>query len=390
MSDDLESLLVQLADESRPVRATKLTYLSDLTRAALGQFREAWATFGQERRAELITALVEQAEANIHVNFHAVLRACLRDTDPRVRKQAIEGLWEDEKTSLVAPLVDLLSADPEPEVRAAAAVSLGRFVLLGALGEIADEPAQAASDALLAAWNRRGESGEVRRRALEGLACSTGADLPDMITSAYYDEDERMRESALYAMGRHAHPRWAKFILAELASHEPAMRYEAALAAGEMSLKSAVQPLIRSLDDPDGHVREAAVLALGKIGGAPARRALEALINSGDEQLAQAADDALAELNFNSEQIDDVLLDFSAQPAARSSVADADEADEDWDDEDDLFAEDDAFADRHADARFADDDDFAEDDEGFDEDELDENDDLDWDDEDFDDDLDWR
>lgn len=388
MSDDLEFLLAQLADDSWPVRTMKLAHLSDLPRAAVVQFQDAWQTFGRERRLELITTLVEQAEANIHMNFHAVLRACLTDADPRVRKQAIEGLWEDERTSLVAPLVTLLSTDPEPDVRAAAAISLGRFVLLGALGEIADASARLASDALHAAWNRRGESAEVRRRALESLACSLSPDLPDMIRSAYYDEDAQMRESALYAMGRHGHPRWAKFILAELTSYEPGMRYEAALAAGEIGLKSAVQQLIRAVDDADGHVREAAVLALGKIGGPAARRALEALIAGQDETLAQAAEDALAELSFNSEQIDNVMLEFSARPAARTPLSAADEADEDWGDADggDLFDEDDGFADRYGDDGFDDEEDaFGED--AFDEDEDDG---LDWDDEDSDDDLDWR
>ncbi len=120
MADDLELLLAHLGDDNRPVRTMKLAYLSDLSRPAVGQFQDAWETLGLERRVELITALVEQAEANIHLNFHAVLRACLMDTDPRVRQQAIEGLWEDEKTTLVAPLITLLGSDPEPGVRAAA------------------------------------------------------------------------------------------------------------------------------------------------------------------------------------------------------------------------------------------------------------------------------
>lgn len=383
MSNDLESLLTQLADESRPIRAMRLTYLSDLTRAALGQFQETWDTLAPERRVELITTLVEQAEANIHVNFHAVLRACLTDADPRVRKHAIEGLWEDERPSLVPPLIALLHTDPEAEVRAAAAVSLGRFALLGALGEIADEPAQLAGDALRAAWDRYDESSEVRRRALEGLACTACPDLPELINAAYYDEDARMRESALYAMGRDAHPRWNKIVLAELASHEPAMRYEAALAAGEMGLKSAVKPLIRALDDVDSHVREAAVLALGQIGGVAARRALEMLVAGEDEQLASAAGDALAELSFNSEQLDDVMLEFPAQAMGRSpagaALTDAeafdadlgDEEDEGFFDEGDLYEED-----------FLDDE--------YEYDELDEEGDLDWDDEDLEDDLDWR
>jgi len=89
-------------------------------------------------------------------------------------------------------------------------------------------------------------------------------------------------------------------VLEELQSHEPAMRFEAAQAAGEMGLKAAVQHLIQCIDDTDASVRQAAVSALGKIGGPAAKRALQALLQFDDEVLVQAAEDALDELNFGS------------------------------------------------------------------------------------------
>ena len=114
--------------------------------------------------------LVEQAEANIHLNFHAILRSLLTDADAEVRRLAIEGLWEDEKPSLIAPLISRLREDESAEVRASAASSLGRYVLLGVLEEIGLEPASAAESALHETWFREGEVNAVRRRALEGLA----------------------------------------------------------------------------------------------------------------------------------------------------------------------------------------------------------------------------
>lgn len=338
MTDALTTALEHLADESRPVHAIDLTQLSDLGRNQVQAAHNVWQGLNPSRRCELMTALVEQAETNIQVNFHALLRACLADPDARVRKLAIEGLWEDEKINLIQPLVALLAADEAADVRAAAAISLGRFVLLGVLGEIGDEPAQAAEDALRAAWYRAGELNEVRRRALEGLAYTNAASLRELISSAYYDEDALMRQSALFSMGRSADPRWAKIVLAELSSPEPAMRFESAVAAGEMGLASAVQPLIRRIDDPDGNVREAAVLALGKIGGAAARRALQALLNSQDERLAEAAEEALDELSFNSDRIDEPLMDYSNH---RSPDADddTDEGEEEDEEEDDFFSD---------------------------------------------------
>ncbi len=341
MSDELASLLAQLANESRPVRSLNLTQISDLTRDQVAQFRFAWDSLSPARRLELVTAMIEQAEANIHLNFHAILRSCLGEVDDRIRQLAIEGLWEDERVSLVQPLAGLLADDPASEVRAAAAISLSRFVLLGVLGEIAEEPARAAEEALWLAWRRAGEPVEVRRRALEGLACIDAPGLQDLVSSAYYHEDAHMRQSALFAMGRSADPRWSRVVLAELASREPAMRFEAAVAAGEMALRSATQPLIRMLDDPDANVREAAVLALGKIGGPSARRALQALVEGEDERLAEAAEEALDELTFNSDQLDgqkygplyDALLDYSGKSPHRRGRAE-DLMDDDLSDED--------------------------------------------------------
>ena len=175
--------------------------------------------------------------------------------------------------------------------------------------------------ALHLAWERSGEPVSVRRRVLESLAPTDTADVHVLIGDAYYSDNELMRQSAIFAMGRSANPRWNKIVLAELNSREPAIRFEAAEAAGEMAIRAAVQPLIQRLDDPDKDVREAAALALGKIGGPAARRALEALAAGDDERLAEAAAEALEELLFNSTHLDDALddSDGSASPRSRAS-----------------------------------------------------------------------
>ncbi len=338
MAEELESVLLKLADEGRPVRTIDLSSLSDIPRMQVTAFRMAWDGLSARRRLELLSAMVEQAEANIHLNFHVILRECLNDADAQIRRLSVEGLWEDERVSLVHPLVALLVGDPALEVRAAAAVSLGRFVLKGVLGEIPLEPASHSQEALRAAWSRPGEATEVRRRALEGLAYTNDPDLRELIENAYYDEDVTMRQSAVFAMGRSVDGYWARYVLAELGSPDAAMRYEAASASGELMLISAVRPLIRLLDDPDGAVREAAALALGKIGGREARRALEAILNGSDERLAEAAGDALDELTFNDDSLDDPQMkrrDRSADRSAWGRGEDEDEEDEDLDDEDD-------------------------------------------------------
>ncbi len=331
MMQELDSVLAQLADESRPIRSIDIFPLSDLARERLVDFEAAWHALSASRRLELVGEMVEQAEANIHFNFHAVLRMLLHDSEAQVRRLAVEGLWEDEKTNLIPPLISLLHGDPAAEVRATAAISLGRYILLGVLGDIKEEPALSAERALLQAWSRVGEVTEVRRRALESLAYGSTSGLNEMIRHAYYDDDAAMRQSAVFAMGRTTDARWSRFVLEELQSYEPAMRFEAAQAAGEMGLKVAVQPLIQRLDDADASVRQAAVAALGKIGGPAAKRALQALLQLDDEVLVQAAEDALDELSFGSGAETDSLLGLAKSgPVKGTSSDDLDDLDEDW------------------------------------------------------------
>jgi hypothetical protein len=172
---------------------------------------------------------------------------------------------------------------------------------------------------------------EVRRRALEGLAYVDLPDVRELIHMAYYDEEPLLRQSALFAMGRSADRRWAKFVLAELESREEAMRFEAAVAAGELGLSAAVQSLIGLLDDRDRTVREAAATSLGQIGGPAARRALEAAAGTGDETLADAAEAALEELRFVAGDVSDPLFDVTAARNGPSAGNSMDRADSDDD-----------------------------------------------------------
>jgi HEAT repeat protein len=336
MTTDFEFALAQLANESRPVPNINLTHLSDLSRTQAEEYRAVWNTLSPERRCEIVNAMVERAEADIHLNFHAILRRCLDDAQAEVRRRAIEGLWEDERPSLIEPLLKLLEGDAESEVRAVAATSLGRFVLLGELGDIDRSLTRRVESALRAVWLRGNEAVDVRRRALEGLAYSEDADVQSFIESAYFDEDESVRQSALFAMGRTADPRWARYILAELTSASASMRFEAAASAGELRLAGSVRVLISLLDDSDSTVREAAALALGKIGGKEAQRALHRAAESEEDRLAEAAREALEELAFTSDEMDEAaLLDYMPE----RSHSDTEYDDADWEEENEDYDE---------------------------------------------------
>jgi HEAT repeat protein len=178
---DIETVLAHLADAEKRPRLSILYHLSDLGREELLRFQAAWGDLPQERRRWIARNLVDLAEEHFELYYTPIFRWLLGDPDPEVRVQAIEGLWEDEDVTLINPLVRLLREDADEAVRAAAASALGRFVLLGELGEIEAPLAMAVEKALLATIHTPEESVEVRRRAVEAVAYSGEAGIRDVI-----------------------------------------------------------------------------------------------------------------------------------------------------------------------------------------------------------------
>jgi HEAT repeat protein len=287
-----------ILDPGRPIHSIELDTLSDLDAASLARFQAAWAEIPASRRRSLVLELLEVAEERVDVSFRWILQWLLDDEDPWVRAHAIDGLWEEEDVRLIGPLTRLLSHDPAPEVRAAAAQSLGRYLLLGELERIDAGLAARVEHALHTAYIEEEQEPFVRRRVVEALAYTTAANIPAIIRNAYEDEDDGMRLSAVFAMGRSADLRWSDIVLAELASVDAAMRFEAARASGELELAEAVPDLIALLDEDDVELRDTVVWALGRIGGPEAQRALRACCESDDDELVEAAEEALAEMSF--------------------------------------------------------------------------------------------
>lgn len=341
-TEELREALEQLAETSGGIPFSRLYALSDLTGDRLLMFRAVWETLPVERRQRLMYALVELAEASFQVNFDAIFRYCLQDPDAEVRAAAIEGLWENEQESLIGPLIAALRSDSAPRVRAAAAISLGRFVLAGELEQIEEAVQARIVQELMTTVHLAGESIEVRRRALESAAYACTPEALDALEVAYYDQDEKMRLSALVGMGRSCDGRWRDIVLAELRNPAAAVRYEAALAAGEMMLRPAVSLLGGLLEDADTMVRDAAIWALGQIGGARAKQLLLDLYKDTDQDTQAVVEEALAEqalyegeLDFTLYAIDpdldeDLLID-DEEPDEDLLIDDEGPDENDWD-----------------------------------------------------------
>lgn len=296
---EYEQVLLHISNLDERLSTRYLYLLSGMTREQLAYFREVWPSIEAGRRWLVIQSLVELTELSFEVNFDPIFLVALGDGDSEVRVAAIEGLWENEDQALIGPLVHLLRADEASSVRAAAAVALARFVLLGELEKIDRAPSMLAEQALLETLRSAEEDLEVRRRAVEALAYSGEAGVRQIIEAAFYDEDERMQASALFAMGRSADPYWCKLLVRELDNPSPELRFEAARACGELENRLAVSRLVQmSTGDRDREVQQAAVGALGRIGGREAREALETFYESEDEILSQAAAESLDEMDL--------------------------------------------------------------------------------------------
>ncbi|MCZ6789826.1 MAG: HEAT repeat domain-containing protein [Chloroflexi bacterium] len=289
----LERYFEELAQGDEALQHSRLASLSGLDSTEMEHLRHWWPSIPTDRRQEMMSRLVTLAEDEVDLDFDAVFRHSLKDDDPVVRERAISGLWECDDRTLISSLITLLKEDPVERVRASAALSLGRFSTFAALGKLLPKDGERVQEALIGVVENDAESAEVRRRALESVAVFNEGDIPQLIQDAYHSDDETMQLSAVYAMGLTCNTTWLSTIFSELNSNDPAMRYEAANACGEMGEEEAVPYLIALLKDDDLQVQLASIRALGILGGRPATRALQECLRSDEEAIKEAAEAAL-------------------------------------------------------------------------------------------------
>jgi HEAT repeat protein len=277
---------------------TRLGRLSDLSRDGARILAQEWTSLPERVRIDIVRHCDELSEDRVDLDFRRALQVALDDPSAVVRQMAIAGLWEDDSRDLMERLVQILRSDESPDVRAEAALALGRFAQRAADGSLEDDATRMLRGELFHAATSEDIPYVVQRRALESLGpFAEDADVAATVSEAFHSGDHGLQCSAVYAMGHSLDARWLPTILGELENEDPELRFEAARAAGLLGSADALPLLLEAARDDDAEVRHAAISAVGQIGGRGAVRVLERLAEDAGEADLELIDAALEEGN---------------------------------------------------------------------------------------------
>jgi len=328
--------LEALQDTEKTLNVRHLHRLSDLEEDELEILKPAWHQLPLGRRLALLQEVEELEADNYLLDFSDLGCLAIQDEDPGVRLLGVRVLWEYEHNRLISLFLKLLREDQDVQVRRAAANGLGRFVYAGEVEEISSARLREIEDVLVELFKREKEA-PIRRAALESLGFSSRIEVENFIRMAFETEETSWKASALIAMGRSANQDWMPEVKSMLESNIPQLRCEAARAAGELEIQSAVPLLLEMLEDPDENARYASIWALSQIGGEGVRDALEDLYdNSQDDKDLDLIENALENLTFTEGVKFMPLFDFPE--GEEDEMDDSDDRVEDLGDEmDDFF-----------------------------------------------------
>ncbi len=313
---NFKKVLQTLLDDQKPLPEFFSGHLQDLSPQEAARLREVWPQIPLERRRALLEEMERVTDADLRVSFKAVGLLALDDPDAQVRFGGVRVLWVEEDPQLIPRFLALARNDPNISVRANAVGALGSYMYLASLEELPPKLTRQIEEELMALLRDPREPDEVRRQALEVLGYSLNLDMSDWIEQAL-SGDEDWQASGLFAIARTADAAWADRVVSFLQHQSPAVRAEAARAAGALGLQETVDTLIAMLHDPDAQVRMAAAWALSEIGGGEkiAEALEDALENTTDEEEAALLEEALDNLAFTNDLLEMVMMDLPLDEA---------------------------------------------------------------------------
>ncbi|MEO8540088.1 MAG: HEAT repeat domain-containing protein [bacterium] len=290
----VEGTLTRLLEglrEGRDLVDAEYSAFSDLSRNDLRTVKDHWDAIPVANRAMLFERGLELADVNLELHFEAFAKLGLDDSDPEVRERAVAVLWESDDRDVGQKLAQLTASDPGPGVRAAAAAGLQHFVEAYVLERLPSEAGETIIRALRGALDD--PEIEVRAKAIESVGAINEPWVSERVLEAFESDDQRLRLSAIRAMGNSGLERWEEYLESEFTSGDEEMRFEAVIAAGNLGSPLLIEPLGELLSDEDPELVLAVIEALGEIGGDEAIELLQAFAPEAPEGFEEAIENAL-------------------------------------------------------------------------------------------------
>jgi HEAT repeat protein len=212
------------------------------------------------------------------------VRNHLDHENDEVRAKAVSVMWDYVGQEDVDTMFDLAKNDPCEEVRTSAIKVLGRYMHGGDMDlfeaeegpwedpytehSMTMEEYERMRDFLMETFNdREGATIDERRYALESLSFVARKEVEEMIREAYDSDVTDLKVSALFAMSRTKHSKWADQIMESLDAEAYDVRFEAIRAVGECRVEEAHDRMVRlAKSTEDRPLFREAVMAVANLG----------------------------------------------------------------------------------------------------------------------------
>tara|TARA_Y100000814_G_scaffold281168_1_gene245089 strand:- start:1328 stop:2224 length:897 start_codon:yes stop_codon:yes gene_type:complete len=272
--DETLSKLNTLKDSLQEFDENILSELSGINPLEMNKFQDWWESLNELHKLTLIEKINTIAEENFELEFYEILYFTLRDKNPDIRKESLNGLWECEDYRIGDAASDILLEDKEESVRIESTKLLRNFCYLIKNGKISGRISEKIINSINFVLANISMDSELWRRTLESTACFNTASINDYINDAYNSQEMLLTSSAIYAMGETDNIEWLNTVITETYNDLPEIRYESAIALGKLGNETVLPNIKELLNDEDIQVQNCAIESLGIIGGSVAKKML--------------------------------------------------------------------------------------------------------------------
>jgi HEAT repeat protein/Flp pilus assembly protein TadD len=234
----------------------------------------------ERKRSAIITALGSLAD----LTSVPTLTKALRDTDDRVKANAIESLGQlDLPAEKVMSLIQPFLKHPNNRVRGNAMVlagNLGRIDLIPYFRMMQDDPEK---------W--------IRATLGYVLSVVDHSSALEIIIDLLKDEDADVRKNAALALSQRASGAQTELLVKMLSDSIPFVRLQAVITLGRLKIVSAVPWLVKMLKtDRNFKIRSAVITSLGHIGDKSGIPTLQGALRDRDSRVRANAVEAVEEV----------------------------------------------------------------------------------------------